>query len=125
MKRRPSFPLLPVLAAVLLLQTLLVPALCLAAVGGTGGLAIEICTADGLLTVRQAADDAAGHEEAGHGGACLVCHALPQGAALAAPALPGPAWIGLAVTAAVAESAAPPHSIRGPPSGARAPPAFS
>ncbi len=125
MKRRLSFPLLPVLSAVLLLQTLLAPALCLAAAGGAGGLAIEICTAEGLLTVRQAADDAAGHEEAGHGGACLVCHALPQGAALAEPALPGPAWTGVAVTAAAAESAAPPHGIRGPPSGPRAPPVLS
>lgn len=125
MKRRLPFPLLPVLAALLLLQTVLAPALCLAAAGGSGGLAIEICTADGLLTLRQAAEDAAGHEEAGHGGTCLVCHALPQGAALAQPALPGPAWIGIAVTAGAAESAAPPHSIRGPPSGARAPPAFS
>ena len=48
-----------------------------------------------------------------------------QGAALAEPALPGPAWIGLAVTTATAESAAPPRSIRGPPSGARAPPVLS
>ncbi|RYI99138.1 MAG: hypothetical protein EON47_17625, partial [Acetobacteraceae bacterium] len=64
-------PLLRLLAAVLLLQAVLAPALCLAA--GRGGLAVEICTAEGLRTIHAAPDGSP--VEPGHIGACQACHA--------------------------------------------------
>ena len=113
-------PLLRLLAAVLLLQAVLAPALCLAA--GRGGLAVEICTAEGLRTIHAGPDGTLA--EPHHIGACQACHALPQGAALDVPALPVPAWIALPPAAPAAATTLPP-GIRGPPGGARAPPAFS
>ncbi|MDN3567781.1 DUF2946 family protein [Paeniroseomonas aquatica] len=112
-------PLRRLLAAVLLLQAVLAPSLYLAA--GQATLAVEICTAEGLRTLHAAPDGTPAGP--GHDGACQACHALPQGADLALPALPAPAWVALAAPAAAPASL--PSGIRGPPGGARAPPALS
>ena len=117
--------MLRLLAAVLLLQTVLAPAVCLAMGGGSGSPAVQICTADGLRVIHPSAPGDEAPAGSGHGGNCLVCHALPQGAALALPALPAPAWLAVAATHVPAEPATLPRGIRGPPGGARAPPAFS
>ncbi len=121
------------LALLLLAQAVLAPALCLAArgVAHAGGL-MEICTADGI---RLVALDAAGGAHGGaedpapaggeHRGACLACHALPQGLATPEPVLPAPAWIALGSSFLPAGPPAPPPAIRGPPQGARAPPILS
>ena len=122
--------LLRALATVLLLQTVLAPAMCLATGSGQGTLPNEICTAEGLRAVHAAppGDEATGDAAPGggaHSGACLVCHALPQGADLAVPELPSPAWLSIATPPVAAAPVAVPQGIRGPPSGARAPPAIS
>lgn len=107
------------LAAVLLVQAVLAPALCLAR-AARHGPAPAICALG---------DDGGGHGGApqapaapGHDVFCLACHALPQGALPDAPLLPPPAWEVAAAAFAPAAPAAPPPSIRGPPVGVRAPP---
>jgi hypothetical protein len=109
------------LLCALLLQAVLAPAHCLAMAGRS--VAIEICTADGLRTIHQQPDGTPA--EPGHAGACLACHALPAGAALDPPLLPAPAWTRLAAQPRPATPATLPPGIRGPPSGARAPPSLS
>lgn len=113
-------PLRRLLAAVLLLQAVLAPSLCLA--GGQAGMMVEICTAEGLRLVHATPDGTPA--EPVHDGACQVCHALPQGADLALPPLPTPAWITLA-TPVAGQAAGLRPGIRGPPNGARAPPTLS
>ncbi|MDB5375310.1 MAG: hypothetical protein JWP04_3952 [Belnapia sp.] len=121
-------PVLRLIAVVLLVQTVLAPALCLGAgmEAGRGVVAVEICTAEGLRTIHAAPDGTPAEPPGlGHVGACLVCHALPQGAGLDLPPLPVPAWIAIARLAAAATPDRLPPGIRGPPSGARAPPVLS
>jgi len=120
--RRPPHAVLRLLVAVLLLQTVLAPALCLgAARAAPAGLLVEICTADGLRALHPMGDpapDGAGS----HAGACLACSALPQAAELPTPALPTPAWLALAPAWGGPAMPGPTPAIRGPPGGARAPP---
>lgn len=116
-------PLLRLIAAILLVQTVLAPALCLGA--GRGSVAVEICTAEGLRTIHAAPDGGPAEPGQGHIGACLACHALPQAAGLDLPPLPAPAWIAAARLPAEATPDRPNPGIRGPPGGARAPPALS
>lgn len=110
------------LAVLLILQAVLAPSLCLARVGGQG-MAVELCTPDGMRLVRL---DGEGREappaKAGHDAGCLACHALPQAVAVPAPFVPPPAWIALGTAWAPTGLAAPPPAIRGPPFGPRAPP---
>lgn len=121
--RNPSALLSRLLAALLLLQVVFAPSLCVARAGQAATGLVEICTAEGIKLVRLAADGSG--EAPQHGaddGFCPVCHALPQASALDAPILPSPAWIASRVSWNVAGLAAPPPPIRGPPSGSRAPP---
>ena len=118
MNRRLSFLLL----AALLLQAVLAPAHGLAM--ARHSLTLEICTVDGLKTLHQQQPDGS-PAEPGHAGACLACHALPAGAMLDPPLLPAPAWLRLAASPAPVPSDRLPGGIRGPPGGARAPPALS
>lgn len=121
------------LAALLLVQAVLAPALCLGRAAADAhpaagvGEAVEICTAEGLRVVHLPAggmaDDAGGGPAADHGGGlCLACHGLPQAPEPPVPVLPAPAWARLPVPWAVAAPLALPPAIRGPPSGPRAPP---
>ncbi len=122
---RPPAPLRRLLAALLLLQVVLGPSLCLARADHSAATLVEICTAEGLKRVALA-DDGSGEAPAhgAHDGFCAVCHGLPQAAALAAPILPPPAWALAPARWDSASLAAPPPAIRGPPGGARAPPSL-
>lgn len=123
--RRPARLLRPLLAALLLLQVAVAPTLCLARAGHAGQGLVEICTAEGMKRVALAPDGSGeAPAPAAHDGFCPFCHALPQGAAVAAPVLPPPAWVLTARAWATPGLAAPPPAIRGPPSGARAPPSL-
>lgn len=113
------------LAALLLLQVVLAPALCMAhAAQIAAGEAVQICTVDGLRVVHLDADgqEQAPPADSGHHGFCPLCHALPEAASVAAPVLPPPGWTPVEVAWHAPPMAAPPPAIRGPPSGARAPP---
>lgn len=112
------------LAALLLLQVVVAPSLCLARAGQSGAGLVEICTAEGIKLVHLAEGGSGEAPQHGaHDGFCPICHALPQASALDAPVLPTPAWIASRASWHAAGLAAPPPAIRGPPSGARAPPA--
>ncbi len=121
----PAALLSRLLAALVLLQVVLAPSLCLARAGAASQGLVEICTAEGIRLLHLAVDGSG--EAPQHGaddGFCPICHALPQAAGLDAPLLPAPRWT-LAATAWDAPiRAAPPPAIRGPPSGARAPPSL-
>lgn len=122
------------LAALLLLQVVLAPALCLPRPAAADDLVVEICTADGLRQRHLAAGDAASPEDiapgddsgtgghAFHAGVCVACHALPQAAMPPVPVLPSPSWAVAPLAWSVAGSIGLPPAIRGPPSGPRAPP---
>lgn len=119
---RPFRPIARLIAAILLLQVVLAPAHCLAMGATPAGLETVICSPDGMRTLHLGPD---GQEApVADEGFCPGCHAVPQVAVPAAPALAqpialqeGPAW-----HAAAAETLPPP--ARGPPFAPRAPPAF-
>ena len=123
--RNPAAPLSRLLAALLLLQVMVAPSLCLARAGQAAQGLIEICTAEGIRLVHLAEDGPGEAPQHGaHDGFCPVCHALPQASALDAPVLPTPVWIAGRIVWHAAGLAAPPPAIRGPPSGSRAPPSL-
>lgn len=122
---RPARLLHHLLAALLLLQVAVAPTLCLARAGHAAPGLLEICTADGMKRVVLAADGSGeAPAPAAHDGFCPFCHAVPQGAAVAAPVPPPPAWVLTTRAWAQPGLAAPPPAIRGPPSGSRAPPSL-
>jgi len=109
------------LTFLLFAQAVLLPAHCLLRAATPAAFTLTICTADGVRSVTP-------HEEgeapaaSPHGEPCLACHALP---AVAEPTPLGffsPAWASAVVDWPAATSAAQRPPIRGPPSGARAPP---
>ncbi len=115
-------PLLRLIAAVLLLQTVVAPAHCLAMAAAPAGMEAVICTAEGMRTVHLGPDGQempAGHEE---GGFCLTCHALPQAAVAGAPVVSEPvrtttaiAWRPGATEGLPPEARGPPYRPTGPP----------
>ena len=121
-------------AALLLLQAVLAPALCLPRPAAAEGLVVEICTAEGMRQLHLApgeaaspqdgapADEEGGGTHAFHAGPCVACHALPQAATPPVPILPTPSWAVAPPSWSVAGDAGLPPAIRGPPSGPRAPP---
>ena len=119
---RPFHPVARLIAAILLLQVVLAPAHCLVMAATPAGLAAVICSPDGTRTLHLGPD---GQEApVADEGFCPGCHAVPQVALPAAPAVAqpialqeGPAWY-----AAAAEALPPPP--RGPPFAPRAPPAL-
>lgn len=124
--QRPARLLRHLLAALLLLQVVVAPTLCLARAGHAAQEFVEICTAEGMTRVVLAPDGSgeAPAPNAHDGAFCPFCHALPQGAAVEAPVPPPPAWVLTNRAWAEPGLAAPPPAIRGPPSGARAPPSL-
>ena len=89
---RRALALLPrLIAAVLLLQTVIAPAHCLAHAVASG-FATVICTEDGARTVHLTADGDAAPATQHEAGFCAACHGLPAAPHLAVPALPTPVW---------------------------------
>ena len=119
--QRPATFFARLIAALLLVQTVLAPALCLAH-AASAGLATVICSPDGDRTVHlgQGGEELPAPEA--HGGFCLVCHALPQADIPAAPMLSAPAEPASATLWFAADDAgwrpgarAPPYDPTGPP----------
>ena len=116
--------LIRLLAAVLLLQSGVAVAHCLRGMGGAEGLLVEICSTDGLRTIRLDAngEPAPDHAPEAEGGFCPVCHGLP-GITLPEPLrLATPAWLGTAITWQETRqdrlrppARAPPYATRAPP----------
>jgi hypothetical protein len=120
----PRRPVLRLIAAVLLLQSVLAPAHCLAMAAPPAGLQAVICSPDGTRLVHLGPD---GQEAPAHGAAdgfCAACGALPQVALPAPPRLPAPGGAATAPAWHAAAPAALPPPARGPPFAPRAPPAF-
>ncbi len=120
MKRSATF-FARLIAALLLVQTVLAPALCLAHVANAG-MATVICSPDGDRTVHLGTNGEELPAPEAHGGFCLACHALPQADLPAAPMLSTPAEPSGAILWFAADDAvwrlgarAPPFDPTGPP----------
>lgn len=123
--RRLRLALSALLALVLLTQSGLAAAHCLA-MAAPAGHAVEICSPDGLRTVRVAEDgtalpDAPRMDE----GFCAACPLLAAPALPAPPVAATPAPGVLAEVAVPAPAAVPHPPARAPPYAPRAPPAFA
>ncbi len=119
--RRRFLPLSRLIIAVLLMQTVMAPAHCLAH-ALAGGFATTICTSEGQRTVHLTAEGDMAPPAQPQADFCAVCHALPTAPVFAVPVLPTPAWIASApVRHAVsadflpARARAPPFDPTGPP----------
>lgn len=114
--------LIRVFAALLFVQSGLAVAHCLPGMAPGEGVTVEICSAEGMRTIRL---DAEGDREAGGEAAfCPACHGLPNIALPAPSQLAGPAWSAAAMawhgagTARLAPpSRASPYDGRAPPAG--------
>ena len=109
------------IAGLLLVQTILAPALCLAH-AGSAGLASVICSPDGDRTVHLGLGGEELPAPEAHEGFCLACHALPQAEIPAAPLVSTRAELGSTILWCVAADAgwrpaarAPPYNPTGPP----------
>ena len=109
------------IATLLLVQTVLAPALCLAHAASVG-LATVICSPDGDRTVHLGPGGEELPAPEAHGGFCLACHALPQADLPAAPMLSAPAelyspivWLAAGDTGWRPGARAPPYDPTGPP----------
>lgn len=105
------------LALVLCLQSGLAMAHCLrmAAPAGHQPFHVEICTAEGIVTLDLAVPgEGQGQHDGQHAGFCLVCHGLPH------VALPAPAELPVPHVTLIALPPLPLHASA--PLGARAPP---
>lgn len=119
--KRPATILARLLAALLLVQTVLAPALCLAHVANAG-LATVICSPDGDRTVHLGSGGEELPTPEAHSGFCLACHALPQAdlpapTLLSTPAEPGSAimWFATGDAGWRPAARAPPYESTGPP----------
>ena len=122
--KRPATLFARLIAALLLVQTVLAPALCLAHVANAG-MATVICSPDGDRTVHLGADGQELPAPEAHGGFCLACHALPQADIPAAPMLSAPAELSSAVIWLASGDAGWRPAARAPPYDPTGPPAFS
>jgi hypothetical protein len=122
--KHPATFLARLIAALLLVQTVLAPALCLAH-AASAGLATVICSPDGDRTVHLGADGQELPAPEAHSGFCLACHALPQADFPAAPMLSAPAELGSAIIWLASGDAGWRPSARAPPYEPTGPPAFS
>ena len=122
--KHPATLLARLIAALLLVQTVLAPALCLAHVANAG-MATVICSPDGDRTVHLGAEGQELPAPEAHQGFCLACHALPQADLPAAPMLSAPAELGSAIIWLASGDAGWRPSARAPPYDPTGPPAFS
>lgn len=113
------------IAAVLLMQTAMAPAHCLAH-AVAAGLGTVICTEDGQRIVHVTADgDLAPDGQQRVSGFCAACHALPASPVLAVPALPPPAWVAAPPIWHASAAETLPGRARAPPFEPTGPPAHS
>ena len=112
------------IAALLLVQTVLAPALCLAH-AASAGMATVICSPDGDRTVHLGTNGDELPAPEAHSGFCLACHALPQADLPAAPLLSTPAEPGSAIMWFATGDAGWRPAARAPPYEPTGPPAFS
>ena len=119
--KRPATFLAPLIAALLLVQTVLAPALCLAH-AASAGMATVICSPDGDRTLHLGSGGEELPAPEAHGGFCLACHAPPQASlpaarTLSTPAEPGSAiiWLAAGDTGWRPAARAPPYDPTGPP----------
>jgi hypothetical protein len=121
--KRFSFPLARLIAALLLVQTVLAPALCLAH-AASAGLATIICSPEGDRTVHLGSGGEELPAPEAHQGFCLSCHAPPQADLPAAPMLSAPAELSSAVIWLASGDAGWRPAARAPPYNPTGPPAF-
>jgi hypothetical protein len=121
--KRPATFFARLIAALLLVQTVLAPALCLAH-AASAGLATVICSPDGDRTVHLGADGQEMPAPEVMAGVCLVCHALPQADMPAAPMVSAPAELGSAIIWLASGDAGWHPAARAPPYEPTGPPAF-
>nr|WP_249731904.1 DUF2946 family protein [Roseococcus sp. SDR] len=116
--------LIRLLAAVLLLQSGVAVAHCLRGMGAAGGLIVEICSPDGMRSIRLDAngEPMADHAPAAENGFCPACHGLPGVDLPAPPQLSVPAWLGETIAWAPSSSGTLRPPARAPPYATRAPP---
>lgn len=116
--------LIRLLVAVLLLQSAVAGAHGLRGMAAGEGLLVEICSAEGLRTIRLDANDHPVHEHAPEngGGFCPLCASLPGIALPAPPHLATRAWLGTAISWHLAGAERllrpgdlPPYATRAPP----------
>ena len=119
--KRPALFFACLIAALLLVQTVLAPALCLAH-AANAGMATVICSPDGDRTLHLGPGGEELPAPEAHEGFCLACHALPQADLPAAPMLSTPAESGSAIIWSATGDAgwrpaarAPPYEPTGPP----------
>jgi hypothetical protein len=112
------------IAALLLVQTVLAPALCLAH-AASAGLATVICSPDGDRNVHLGPGGEELPAPEARSGFCLACHALPQADLPAAPLLSTPAELSSAVIWFATGDAGWCPAARAPPYEPTGPPAFS
>ena len=122
--KRPATFLARLIAALLLVQTVLAPALCLAHVANAG-LAKFICSPDGDSTVHLGTIGEELPAPEAHEGFCLACHALPQADIPAAPLLSTPAEPGSVIRWFATGDAGWRPAARAPPYEPTGPPTFS
>lgn len=119
--KRPATFFARLIAALLLVQTVLAPALCLAH-AASAGMATVICSPDGDRTLHLGSDGEELPAPEASSGFCLACHALPQAGLPAAPMLstlaePGSAslWLAAGDTGWRPAARALPYEPTGPP----------
>jgi hypothetical protein len=122
--KRPATLFARLFAALLLVQTVLAPALCLAH-AASAGMATVICSPDGDRTVHLGPGGEELPAPEAHQGFCLACHALPQADLPTAPMLSTPAEPGSAIIWFATGDAGWRPAARAPPYNPTGPPAFS
>ncbi|MGI9128902.1 MAG: hypothetical protein ACR2IG_11880 [Roseomonas sp.] len=122
--KRPATFIARLIASLLLVQTVLAPALCLAH-AASAGMATVICSPDGDRTVHLGPNGEELPAPEVHGGFCLACHALPQADIPAASLVSAPAELGTAIIWFAAGDASWRPAARAPPYDPTGPPAFS
>ena len=122
--KRPATFFARLIAALLLVQSVLAPALCLAH-AASAGLATVICSPYGDRTVHLGADGQELPTPDAKAGFCLACHALPQADLPAAPMLSTPAEPGSAIIWSATGDAGWRPAARAPPYEPTGPPAFA
>ncbi len=116
--------LIRLLAAVLLLQSGVAVAHCLRGMGAGEGMLVEICSTDGMRTIRldSQGEPANDHAPEAEGGFCPLCHGLPGVTLPEPPSVFTTAWLDASGIWQITgtEHVRPP--ARAPPYATRAPP---
>lgn len=119
--------LIRLLAAVLLLQSGVAVAHCLRDIAAGEGMLVEICSAEGIRTIRLGVQGEPVSEPDGEmaGGFCPICHGLPVVMLPEPPGVATRAWLDGIASWRGFGTDAPPSSARAPPYTTRAPPVIA